>query len=139
MIRTQEAVSEIVVENVAVKSSLKNTSTDYVTFIGVYEAGNIPEGAFFISSNKFWYAQDGTNTIKAYRAYIQPKTSNARALNYRFDGEGTTAIDDEQLTIDNEATIVAIYTLGGMRISDMQQGVNILQMSDGTTIKVVIK
>lgn len=139
MVRTAEVVSTITGRNVWLNTELKPKGTNHVTLVGVYEVGNIPEGAFFISSNKFWYAQDGTNTIKAYRAYIQPKTSNARALNYRFDGEGTTAIDDEQLTIDNEATIVAIYTLGGMRISDMQQGVNILQMSDGTTIKVVIK
>jgi hypothetical protein len=139
MIRTQEAVSEIVVENVMVKNSLENMSTDHVTFIGVYEAGNIPEGAFFISSNKFWYAQDGTNTIKAFRAYLQPKAqaANARALNYRMDG--TTAIDDVQLTNDNEVTVVGIYTLGGVRISEMQEGINILQMSDGSVVKVVIK
>lgn len=139
MVRTAEVISTITGRNVWLNTELKHTSTDHVTLVGVYEAGNIPEGAFFISSNKFWYAQDGTNTIKAYRAYIQPKTSNARAMGYRFDGEGTTAIDDEQLAIDNEATIVAIYTLGGMRISDLQQGVNILQMSNGTTMKVVIK
>ena len=139
MVRTAEVISTITGRNAWLNTELKHTSTDHVTLVGVYEAGNIPEGAFFISSNKFWYAQDGTNTIKAYRAYIQPKTSNARAMGYRFDGEGTTAIDDEQLTIDNEATVVAIYTLGGMRISDLQQGVNILQMSNGTTMKVVIK
>ena len=140
MVRTAEVISTITGRNAWLNTELKHTSTDHVTLVGVYEAGNIPEGAFFISSNKFWYAQDGTNTIKAYRAYIQPKTSNARAMGYRFDGEeGTTAIDKEQLAIDNEATVVAIYTLGGMRISDLQQGVNILQMSNGTTIKVVIK
>ena len=61
-------------------------------------------------------------------------------MGYRFDGEeGTTAIDKEQLSNDNEVAVVAIYTLGGMRISDLQQGVNILQMSNGTTMKVVIK
>ena len=140
MVRTAEVISTITGRNAWLNTELKHTSTDHVTLVGVYEAGNIPEGAFFISANKFWYAQDGTNTIKAYRAYIQPKTSNARAMGYRFDGEeGTTAIDKEQLSNDNEATVVAIYTLGGTRISDLQQGVNILQMSNGTTIKVVIK
>ena len=140
MVRTAEVISTITGRNAWLNTELKHTSTDHVTLVGVYEAGNIPEGAFFISANKFWYAQDDSNKIKAYRAYIQPKTSNARAMGYRFDGEeGTTAIDKEQLSNDNEATVVAIYTLGGTRISDLQQGVNILQMSNGTTMKVVIK
>lgn len=140
MVRTAEVISTITGRNVWLNTELKSTSTDHVTLVGVYEAGNIPEGAFFISANKFWYAKDGTNKIKAYRAYIQPKTSNARAMGYRFDGEeGTTAIDKEQLSNDNEVAVVAIYTLGGTRISNLQQGVNILQMSNGTTIKVVIK
>lgn len=139
MVRTAEATSTVIGRNVWLNTELKSTSTDHVTFVGVYEAGNIPAGAFFISANKFWYAQDNSNKIKAYRAYIQPMTSNARALNYRVDGDGTTAIDDEQLANDNDVIVVAIYTLGGTRISDMQQGVNILQMSNGTTIKVVVK
>ena len=57
-------------------------------------------------------------------------------MNYRFDGgEGTTGVEEAT----EEATVVAIYTLGGVRINDMQEGVNILQMSNGTTMKVVIK
>jgi hypothetical protein len=142
MIRTQEAVSEIVVENVVVKNSPNNVSTDHVEFVGVYEAGFIPKKAFFISSNKFYQAADETNTIKAFRAYFKLINSgtNARAMNYRFNGgEGTTAIDNEQLTNGNEVTVVGIYTLGGVRISEMQEGINILQMSDGSVVKVVIK
>ena len=85
--------------------------------------------------------------LKGYRAYIEPKSSeasNARSLGYRFvsraeDEEGATAIDNEQLTMDNETTVIAIYTLEGRRIDEMQQGVNILQMSDGSIVKVIIK
>ena len=77
------------------------------------------------------------DSAKAFRAYMQPTVANARAMNYRMGG--TTAIDDAQLTNDNEVTVVGIYTLGGVRISEMQEGVNILQMSDGSVVKVVIK
>ena len=142
MVRTKESVENIVVKNVVVKNSPNNVSTDHVEFVGVYEAGCIPKKAFFISSNKFYQAADETNTIKAFRAYFKLINSgtNARAMNYRFNGgEGTTAIDNEQLTNGSEVTVVGIYTLGGVRISEMQEGVNILRMSDGSTIKVVIK
>jgi hypothetical protein len=117
---------------------LNNPSTNDVKFVGVYKAGKVPAGAFFISNNTFYQAADDTNTINAFRAYFQPSTANARALNYRFNGEeGTTGIETEQA--DEEVTVVGIYTLGGVRINDMQEGVNILQMSNGTTMKVVIK
>lgn len=143
MVRVESDVSSLpTLENVQVITKLENPSTSHVEFVGVYEAGNIPAGAFFISDNVFYRADDNSNTIKAFRAYFQPvdKGANARALSYRFDGEeGTTAIDNSQLTNDNEVTVVGIYTLGGVRINDMQEGVNILQMSNGTTVKVVIK
>lgn len=132
-----ENLPEISMENVVVNTELKNTTAGVVEFVGTYTKMDIPEGAFFISSNQFWYAKDGSNTTRAFRAYMQPTVANARAMNYRMGG--TTAIDDAQLTNDNEVTVVGIYTLGGVRISEMQEGVNILQMSDGSVVKVVIK
>jgi hypothetical protein len=128
-------LDEISLTDVTINTEPKNTSTDYVDFVGTYTKMDIPEGAFFISSNQFWYAKDGSNTTKAFRAYMQPTVANARAMNYRMGG--TTSIDDEP--IDSEVTVVGIYTLGGVRISEMQEGVNILQMSDGSVVKVVIK
>jgi hypothetical protein len=130
-------LDEISMTDVTIDTELKNTSTDYVEFVGTYTKMDIPEGVFFISSNQFWYAKDGSNTTKAFRAYMQPTVANARAMNYRMGG--TTAIDDAQLTNDNEVTVVGIYTLGGVRIDDMQEGINILRMSDGSAIRVVIK
>ena len=50
------------------------------------------------------------------------------------DDEGDMAIDE---ITNNESTIVAIYTTNGIRIATIQKGVNILRMSDGTTVKVV--
>jgi len=39
----------------------------------------------------------------------------------------------------SEATVIAIYNTNGIRIATMQKGINILHMSDGTTIKVVVQ
>ena len=139
MVRTKEAVSTITEQMVEVCTTLANTSTDHVEFVGVYGAGNIPAGAFFISSNVFYQAADDNNTIKAFRAYFVLKNAaNARSLSYRFGDdyeEGTTDIE----VPEEEVTVVGIYTLSGVRLNEMQQGINILQMSDGTTRKVIIK
>ena len=134
-----ENLTAITMENVNVNTAMNNSSTDDVEFVGVYTSGHVPVNAFFICDNKFYQAKDDTNTLKAFRAYFAAK-SPAQAMTYRMDGdeEGdgeTTAID----TPDNEVTVVGIYTLGGVRLSDMQEGINILQMSDGTTMTVIIK
>ncbi len=132
-----ENLTAISMENVVVNTQLKNAETDHIKFIGTYTNGYVPTGAFFISNNTFYQAADETNTMKAFRAYLQPKVANARSLTYRTDGD--TAIDNSQLTNDNEATVVAIYNLQGVRLDDMQEGVNILQMSNGSVVKVIIK
>lgn len=41
------------------------------------------------------------------------------------------------VAVDGVATVKAIYTLDGRRISRMQPGINILMMSDGKTLKVM--
>lgn len=138
-----ENLESFPMENIQVNTTENNAENEHVYFVGTYKKMNINEGDYFISGNKFYQAADDTNTIKAFRAYFttKPAAAGARSLGYRFAGEegGTTEIDNSQLTTDNEVTIVGIYTLGGVRINDMQEGVNILQMSDGSTMKVVIK
>ena len=46
-----------------------------------------------------------------------------------------TGIDGVQSK--GEATVEAIYTIDGKRLSQMQNGVNIVRMSDGTTRKII--
>ena len=138
MVRNATKVESHTIENVTVNTTaMNNPSINGVDFVGVFEAGFVPKDAFFISGNTFYQAADETNELKAFRAYFTT-TTTAKALTYRMDGDeeydGTTAIDE----IDDKVTVVGIYTLGGVRINDMQEGVNILQMSDGSTIKVVI-
>ena len=133
-----ENLTAISMENVVVNTTaMVSVSTDDVEFIGTYTNGYVPAGAFFISSNTFYRAADNSNTMKAFRAYLMPVTGEGKAalsLSYRTDDE--TDITEE---IAEEVTVVAIYNLRGMRLDDMQEGVNILQMSDGSVVKVVIK
>ena len=119
-------------------TALNHKKVEHVTFKGVYNNGFVPAGAFFISGNTFYQAADETNKIKGYRAYIKINDNvpqSARSLTYRTDGE--TGITTEEST--EEPTVVAIYNLQGVRLDDMQEGVNILQMSNGSTVKLIIK
>ncbi|MBQ3581417.1 MAG: RICIN domain-containing protein [Alistipes sp.] len=123
------------------------TPEGHVTFTGVYHYGPMPEGAFFISNNTFYQIpRDGDDTnnnkSKAFRAYLMPQgaAAEARALSYRTDG--VVDEDDNGTSVDSATggvTVVAIYNTQGERLTDLQDGINILQMSDGTTMKVVIK
>jgi len=131
--------------NTVTKKDTKVTITggngSTVTFKGVYTAGKVPQGAFFISDNTFYRAADNTNTLKGFRGYIQidgSLASKARSMSFRWD-DGTTSIDNGQLTNDNEVTTVAIYNEKGMRLTEMQQGINILLMSDGSVVKILVK
>lgn len=140
MVRHKEGsnVTTVSTTNVQVTTTLDNPSTQHVEFVGTYTNGYVPKGSYFISDNVFYLSEeDKSNKIKAFRAYLKP-TVTARSIGYRFAGddeEGTTDID----AANEEVTVVGIYTLGGVRINEMQQGVNILQMSDGSVVKVVIK
>ena len=138
MVRVKTTNNQIKVQDVIVNTTIKNVETDDVAFIGTYAQGNIPTGSYYISGNKFYRSINTENPdkIKGFRAYFTPKFA-AKSITFRMrDEEGTTEIEEQEV---GEATIVAIYTPSGVRINEMQQGVNILQMSDGTTIKVIIK
>ena len=63
-----------------------------------------------------------TGTIAAGKAYYQ-STSGVKAFYFSGDdATGINAIDNGQLTIDNDA----IYNLAGQRLQKMQRGINII-------------
>ena len=51
------------------------------------------------------------------------------------NGNGDVNIE----SVVEEISVVAIYNANGVRVLDMQKGLNILQMSDGTRIRVLIR
>lgn len=146
MVRVAEEVSTITGTNVWLDYALTPTETECVNFVGAYVNGTVPVGSYFISSNMFYRCVNvnNPNKLKAYRAYIEPTGQNAeaRGISYRFASkeqepdEETTAVEVERT---GASTVVAIYTLGGVRIDEMQEGINIVQMSDGSVVKVIIR
>ena len=118
------------------------TEVDDVKFIGTYTKSVVPGNGkcYIVSKNQYKRVPEtyiNGKEIKGFRAYIEllDKTGVARSMSYRW-GEGETAIDSAN---NDELTVVAIYNLNGVRLDDMQEGINILRMSDGSTMKVIIK
>lgn len=111
--------------------------TSTLEFVGSYVPTTIPEGAIFISNNKF-YVSKGTSTIKGYRGYIVPKgaAANVRSFGMHTRGGQSTSIESAN---KEEATVVGIYDINGIKMNEMQDGLNIIRMSDGTTIKILMK
>ncbi len=134
MIRVNEPVTKITMENVEVDTKTPTQVGNGVNFVGVYTAGNIPAGAFFISNNQFYHATGSQNIIKGMRAYLQlPEGSKAKSITYD--------VDDTPTRIDNVSTAIpnTIYDLQGNRLNGMTRGVNIIKMADGSVKKVIIK
>lgn len=135
MIRVNEAVNKIEVENVDVDTKTPTQIGNGINFVGVYTAGNIPTGAFFISNNQFYHATGGQNIIKGMRAYLQlPEGSQAKAITYDIS-DVPTAIDN----INTSAAATAIYDIQGNRLNSMTKGVNIVKMANGMVKKVIVK
>lgn len=134
MIRVNEAVNKIEVENVDVDTKTPTQIGNGINFVGVYTAGNIPTGAFFISNNKFYHATGGQNIIKGMRAYLQlPEGSQAKSITYDIS-DVPTAIDNI-----NTSAAIAIYDIQGNRLNSITKGVNIVKMANGMVKKVIIK
>ena len=138
MVRVASDVSKIEVENVTVNTALNDAIADHIDFVGVYANGYVPEGSFFISSNKFYRAADNTNTMKAFRAYLQPKDgANIKAVGYSFDDVDATFIEGVETA--ETAVPVAVYGADGALRAGLQKGLNIVKMSDGKVKKVFVK
>ena len=134
MVRVNEAVSQIVAKNVDVDMKAPVQNGNGINFVGVYTAGYIPTGAFFISNNQFNHATDSQNIIKGMRAYLLlPEGSEAKTVTFDISDTPTS------IKTTTTAAPVAIYDLQGNRLSRMAKGVNIIKQANGSVTKVIIK
>lgn len=107
----------------------------------------IPTGAqyYFLSGGKLkrcvYDAESGKgNKIKGFRAYfkVTPKTAEAR-MALRSLSMRTSEETDIENVAEEEVTVIGIYDVNGIRLSEMKSGINILRMNNGTTKKVMVK
>lgn len=83
----------------------------------------------------------GNSGCQCYDIYVMTEGEKSKAEEEKLAEaykQWTTGIK----TINNSqanATVKAIYNVNGMQLGNMQRGINILRMSDGTTRKVLVK
>ncbi len=61
------------------------------------------------------------------------------AWNLYYIGQPTAIESVQADDADDNASVVGIYTLSGVRVETPQKGVNIIRMSDGTSRKILVK
>ena len=101
------------------------------TLAGVYEQKAGAEGVYAINTSGAWSPIAEGAKLNPFRLYLQMTSRNgspvkvdpqaAQAIRIRAKGEGTTSIDNGQLTMDNDLP-VEIYDLMGRRVSEPQKG-----------------
>jgi hypothetical protein len=141
-VNQMDTLTSFSMENVVVNTSFNNVETEHVEFVGTYTDGYVPAGGGFISNNVFYQAKkDNTNRLKGFRAYLRILDPEVRSISYRMtddedenDGDGTS-VDSSTA----EVTSVAIYNTQGVRLETMQEGLNIVLMSDGSVVKVMVR
>ena len=115
--------SPVVFEGVTITSkgagsvTVTKTNEDYA-FIGTYSKYKMATNksqVFITTSGKLSYPDEGTNTIKGMRAFIQlPTTANAKAFNLNIGGEATSIDTIDGGLFNGNATI---YNLNGQKMS----------------------
>lgn len=80
--------------------------------------------------------------IKAHKAYIRVDANNefaVKAYIFSFSDEDLTPTAVRQIETAEEATVVGIYSLDGARQNQLQRGINIIRLSDGSVKKILVK
>ena len=113
---------------------------------GVYEATEATAGTYVLIKSgdhaAFGEVKTGDEpTIPANRAYLTvPDNANPAKVFYfsadDIDTEATAIGGIEALTSGN---VEGIYTLGGMKVNQLQKGINIVKTKDGKTLKIQVK
>ena len=124
LVKVESEVTSIKVDGVAVHAATP-TATEAingVSMVGNYASMKVPQGAYFISDNQFYYADqaDAVN-LKGFRAYITVnETSEVNGANVLLIGG---LLDDDVTGIEavaNEAAeadkLVNVYTIGGVLV-----------------------
>jgi hypothetical protein len=89
------------------------------------------------------YLQNGTKVVKPDGAKLSDDytsvvtSSGARATNVVLGDKTVTGIDG--IEADANAEVIGIFDAQGRQLNEMQPGLNIIRMSDGTSRKVMVK
>ena len=121
--------------DVASATSYENYTT-LAPAVGFVKAGETGEVTFTLDMPTKATLKKAINTDQVYIVAILTSASGSveNAAKAKVGGEPTAIA-----TLSTEAAATATYTLSGMKVADLQQGINIVRMANGQVKKVVIK
>lgn len=126
-----------------ISSTINSTTATNGDFqlIGSYTQDKLvsDNNAYYIYDDKF-YRNGSSFYADAFRAYLQGSSSSGTdspAFNILVDDD-PTGISNATGT-DDAAEIEGIYSVSGVKQSDLQKGINIVRYRNGKTQKVILK
>lgn len=130
LVKATAAATQIVANNVIVKTGDAKVEGTYFDFVGNY-GGQIAlaEGLWFVGNNAV-YKSEGNTNMKGFRAYIQAKEGTPSDVKMYIDGIETRISEVNGNAVENGA----IYNLAGQRVGNAQKGIYIVNGK-----KVIIK
>ena len=132
LIKATKASTEQTFEGVQVvaaeEATVAGTNFDFVGVYAPMEA--IPEGDYFVGNGAL-YKSAGATSMKAFRAYIKAKSSEARVARFVIGGVETTGVNALEAAT---AATGKVYNLNGQEVKNAKKGLYIVNGK-----KVVIK
>ena len=121
--------------DVAIATSYENY-TNLAPAVGFVKAGETGEVTFTLDMPTKATLQKAINNDQVYIVAILTSASGSveNAAKAKVGGEPTAIA-----ILSTEAAATATYTLSGMKVADLQQGINIVRMANGQVKKVVVK
>lgn len=113
-----------------------STSTSGWTMTGTYikAVKTAADNAYGFSGGQL-YKNTGNMTVNPFRAYFTTASSNAKAVMDVEFGNTPTAINNLE---NGSFEFNEVYNLNGVRQNSLQNGVNIVKMANGKTMKIIL-
>ena len=126
LVKVTDFDGTINVENAVMAAAPGAVTVNGVTMTGNYAADTVPVGAYFISNNAFYYADEASNVaLKGFRAYIN--------VDETFE-----AIGANRLMININGEVTGIEDVLGEEAAEADKLVNVVSL-DGMTVKAGVK
>lgn len=111
-----------------------SNNPQYGFMTGLHKDLVIPSGNYYIDSNGLNFVKSKSDiTSIPWSAYATLPNSTSDIIPI-VNSENSSLIDI--IMPKSNAEIVGIYTIGGIRITHLNKGINIIRYSDGTCLKV---
>ena len=124
--------------NVSVMKAPGAGASTAVEMFGSFEqdAEVTDANAYYIKNDKFWQCNNKFY-CDAFRAYFKMAGNGSPTFSIKICDDDVTGISSAM--DDGEATVVAVYAPDGTRRATLQQGVNIVKLSNGKAVKIINK